>query len=65
MPEIERAVLIFSQSVAALCMKEGMKAENMQRSVIGESMAYRDTDFFRVIDEYGISFNAVINYLRG
>ena len=64
MTENERAAYIFSQSVAALAKIEGMKAENMQRAAVGECMAYSDGDFFRVIEEYGIGHNTVVEYLR-
>lgn len=36
----------------------GMIAENKQREVSGQSMAYSDEDFIKLIDEYRIHHNA-------
>ena len=42
----------------------GMEAENMQRQHLGQSMAYVEADFQKVIDENGLNHNQVINRLR-
>ena len=41
----------------------GMQAENKQREVMRESMAYIKDDFDIVISQYGIDHNSVIGYL--
>jgi len=64
MEDMSKAAFILSQSVAALAKIEGMKAENMQREALGQSMAYSDDAFFNVIQEYGIDHNSVIAYLN-
>jgi hypothetical protein len=43
----------------------GMIAENKQREIKGESMAYVEDDFKRIILTHGIHHNAVITYLNG
>jgi len=59
-----RVAFIQSQCVCAMAEIEGMKAENMQRQVLGQSMAYTDADFVKVISSYYIGHNDVISYLR-
>ena len=39
---------------------EAMKAENEQRKITGESMAYRDYDFVALINKHGIHHNAAV-----
>lgn len=36
---------------------QGMIAENKQREVLGESMAYTEKNFNSLVDEYGIHHN--------
>lgn len=38
-------------------MMNGMVAENSQREIEGDSMAYTGKDFFNLIEEYGINHN--------
>ena len=40
----------------------GMIAENKQREVLGQSMAYTDSDFISLIDKYGIHHNKFPDY---
>ena len=61
----QQAAYVYAQSVSALAEIEGMKAENMQREVLGYSMAYDADTFFAVIDKYGISHNAVLTTFGG
>jgi len=43
----------------------GMVAENMQRAAIGDSMAYTEASFTRLMDSYGdLYHNALIDYFR-
>lgn len=59
MKEEFAASILFANAVAALAEIEGMKALNMQRQVVGSSMAYDDNAFFNVIEKYGIHHNAI------
>ena len=43
----------------------GMIAENKQREILGQSMAYVEEDFARLINECGVYHNALINGLCG
>ena len=61
----QAAALVVSQSVAALAEIEGMKAENMQREALGQSMAYDEEAFTSVIDKYGIHHNVVLQTFEG
>ena len=42
--DVKRLILAFALNAEM----EGMKAENMQRQVLGESMAYNDSDFINI-----------------
>jgi hypothetical protein len=56
-------ILEFSSRMAQAEIKmNGMVAENKQREIMGESMAYIEDDFVRLIDEYQIHDNAVPRY---
>ena len=65
MTEEQKAAYVISQSIAALAEIEGMKADNMQRDVEGNSMAFRQKDFQDLIERYGIHHNGVIGLFRG
>jgi hypothetical protein len=47
--------------VQAQIHMNGMVAENMQRQVLGESMAYTHSDFENLISEFGIHHNELWN----
>lgn len=54
----EEDMLYFKmQLLQAEIAMQGMIAENKQREVLGESMAYTAKDFDSLIDEYGIHHN--------
>ncbi len=55
--QFSQASFLNSQIACALIRMEGMKAENMQRDVRGESMAYVEEDFFNLIQNGGIGHN--------
>ncbi len=57
----QQASHVMAQSVAALAEIEGMKAENMQREVLGQSMAYDESSFLAVIKRYGLDHNTIMN----
>lgn len=62
---MKRNETIINASVArALILAMGMQAENLQREHRGESMAYVEIDFERLINQEGIGTNAVILFLR-
>lgn len=60
----QSAAYAFSMAVCALAEIEGMKAENMQREALGQSMAYGEESFTSVIDKYGIHHNGVITTIN-
>ena len=60
MNENENAAYVMSQAACALIEAMGMHAENMQRQQLGQSMAYSDEAFLKLINRYGIHHNAVI-----
>lgn len=59
-----RLVYIRSQILCAEIEMQGMIAENRQRELRGESMAYVEEDFALIPIRYGIHSNAVISYLK-
>jgi len=65
MTDEQKAAYVFAQAVAALSEVEGMKAENMQREVLGQAMAYRRIDFQGVVEEYGLDHDTVTALFLG
>ncbi len=59
-----RAALLFSQSVCAMLRGLGMMSENLQRVHRGESIAYTDEMFEKVITEFGVGWNSAVLLLR-
>jgi len=43
----------------------GMIAENKQREVLGQSMAHDENAFTALIDEFGLTHNALITEICG
>ena len=60
----ERAVYINSKVACAMIEAQGMTAENMQRKVLGKSMAFDAEHFSALIEEYGIGKDAVLARLE-
>lgn len=55
----DRDLLYFQMNMLqAEIEMNGMIAENKQRELLGESMAYRDKDFIDLIERYNIHHNA-------
>lgn len=50
----------FSIAVQCLVKAMGMFSENMQRQHRGESMAYVEDDFDKLIDQTGVHHNGVL-----
>lgn len=50
-PEVH-AAMVFAGAVAAMAEIEGMKAENMQRQMLGQSNAYDYEAFYNLIKKY-------------
>ena len=65
MTDEQTAAYVMSQAAAALIEAMGMQAENMQRSHLGQSMAYNDEAFFTLNNMRGIHHNAVLTTFRG
>lgn len=57
----QQAAYIQSQTACALIEAAGMTALNMQRQVLGHSMAYDDGDFIALIEQYHIHHNGVLS----
>ena len=63
----EEQRLVYVRSIfpqAEICM-QGMIAENKQREILGKSMAYTESDFASIIDEYAINHNALSTEICG
>lgn len=58
-----RAAFINSQVACAQIEAAGMVAENTRRASLGQSNAYGEDDFERLIHKYGIHHNAVVTFL--
>ena len=59
MTEEQKAAAINARTACATIRAMGMQAENMQREVLGQSMAYTYDDFLLVISEEEIHWNAI------
>ena len=53
-----------SQIACAMIEAMGMTAENEQRKHLGQSMAYTEEHFIKLIDRYSLGHNSVITYLN-
>ena len=65
MTEEQRIVYTNGVLLQARMEMEGMIAENKQRELRGESMAFLYDDFDNLINKYGIYHNALITNLVG
>lgn len=57
-------IIAFTRAVRAYAEIEGMKAENKQREIQGESMAYTVDAFYNVIEENLLSEEEVRKWLN-
>jgi flagellar biosynthesis regulator FlaF len=44
---------------------QGMIAENKQREILGQSIAYGEKEFVQLIEDFGVHHNSLISELRG
>lgn len=58
--EIMKAAQLIANSSAALIEAMGMMSENIERANKGESLAYTEDHFMKVIQDNGITYNNVI-----
>jgi hypothetical protein len=58
--EIMKAAQLIANSSAALIEAMGMMSENIERANKGESLAYTEDHFMKVIQDNGITYNDVI-----
>jgi hypothetical protein len=59
-----RAAYIVSQSACAMARIAGMQAENAHRQSCGNGIAYGEDAFAAIENEFCISHNAVVEFLR-
>lgn len=58
--EIMKAAQLIANSSAALIQAIGMMSENIERANRGESLAYTENQFMKLIQDNGITYNDVI-----
>lgn len=58
--EIMKAAQLIANSSAALIEAMGMMSENIERANKGESLAYTEDQFMKLIQDNGITYNNVI-----
>ena len=58
--EIMKAAQLIANSSAALIEAMGMMSENIERANRGESLAYTENSFMKLIQDNGITYNDVI-----
>ena len=59
-----KAATISARCVIATIRALGMQAENKQREYLGQSMAYTEDAFVKVIEEEGLHWNAIVTVLH-
>lgn len=59
--EIMKAAQLIANSSAALIEAMGMMSENIERANRGESLAYTEEAFNKVVRDNGIDYNSVIS----
>lgn len=59
--EIMKAAQLIANSSAALIEAMGMMSENIERANRGESLAYTEETFNKVVEDNGIDYNSVIS----
>lgn len=59
--EIMKAAQLIANSSAALIEAMGMMSENIERANRGESLAYTEEAFNKVVTDNGIDYNSVIS----
>ena len=60
----QKAAFIQSQAVCAMAEIAGMQAANTYREMRGETIAYDESSFGGIADQFGISHNAVLTLFR-
>ena len=63
MNDEQNLVYIKSQLLCAEIEMNAMIAENKQREILGQSMAYTEDAFMKLIEKYGIYHNAIVSSL--
>ena len=58
------AAILNCRAATAMIRAMGMAAENQQRLHCGNSVAYDEAAFLKVIDEEGVHWNSVSDLLR-
>lgn len=64
MTDEQKVAYIIAQAAVLNAQVQGMVAENMQRQIRGESMAYTERQFEDVITNSGCHHNAVLEMFR-
>ena len=59
--EIMKAAQLIANSSAALIEAMGMMSENIERANRGESLAYTEETFNKVVEDNGIDYNSVMS----
>ena len=63
MDKEQNIAYINAQIACAMIKAMGMTAENKQREILGQSMAYSADMFFDLIEEHGLGHNSIITQL--
>jgi len=64
MSEERSVTIVKSQIACAMIEMEAMIAENKEREMRGESLAYNGDAFTALIDKYGLGWNTVVSRLN-
>jgi len=64
MNENQKAAYIQAMAIEAMIRAMGMQAENDQRKHLGQSMAYTEDNFLKLIEDAGIHHNGVMRMFR-
>jgi Mn-dependent DtxR family transcriptional regulator len=61
MTEDQKAAYVYASATAALAETVGMHWENVERDRRGESIAWSKDAFDKLIESYGIHYNAMMS----
>ena len=62
MNENQQASYIISMAIGGMIEAMGMQAENQDRLSKGETIAYNDEAFQKVVDNRGLHHNAILTF---
>ena len=64
MTEEQKAAYVIGMAVGGLIEAFGMMSDNMQRQYRGESIAYDEKAFYKLMEDRGLHNNAIVKFFQ-